>query len=384
MATLIKNGLVYQNDARRFLPLDILIENGRISAIAERGALDGTDAEIIDASNSRLSAGLIDVHTHGIAGRDFLCANSEELKRMSRAYLSHGVTTVMPTLASGTLDEMVTAAQRVSSLENGNAGARFCGVHIEGRYLNPVKRGAHAPELLVAPSASELDRFCALGLENLHISAALELDTDKSFLKRALAHGATLSLGHTNATYAQSRELEALGVTAYTHLYNAMPPLHHRDGGAVAACLNGDAFGELICDGIHVASEVVNLTYRIKRDRLTLISDSMEATDCADGEYSIAGNPVKVIDGIARTLDGALAGSTLTLDRAIENLMSFCGISLEDAIINATEAPAKEIGIFEDCGSLDIGKRADILFIAADEFKITAVMRDGKAVNFSI
>ena len=381
MATLIKNGLVYQNDARRFLPLDILIENGRISAIAERGALDGTDAEIIDASNSRLSAGLIDVHTHGIAGRDFLCANSDELKRMSRAYLSHGVTTVMPTLASGTLDEMVTAAQRVSSLENGNAGARFCGVHIEGRYLNPVKRGAHAPELLVAPSASELDRFCALGLENLHISAALELDTDKSFLKRALAHGATLSLGHTNATYAQSRELEALGVTAYTHLYNAMPPLHHRDGGAVAACLNGDAFGELICDGIHVASEVVNLTYRLKRDRLTLISDSMEATDCADGEYSIAGNAVNVVGGIARTLDGALAGSTLTLDRAIENLMSFCGISLEDAIINATEAPAKEIGIFDDCGSLDVGKRADILFIDADKFKINSVMHGGEIIN---
>lgn len=381
MATLIKNGLAYQNDARRFLPLDILIENGRISAIAERGALDGTDAEIIDASNSRLSAGLIDVHTHGIAGRDFLCANSDELKRMSRAYLSHGVTTVMPTLASGTLDEMVTAAQRVSSLENGNAGARFCGVHIEGRYLNPVKRGAHAPELLVAPSASELDRFCALGLENLHISAALELDTDKSFLKSALAHGATLSLGHTNATYAQSRELEALGVTAYTHLYNAMPPLHHRDGGAVAACLNGDAFGELICDGIHVASEVVNLTYRVKRDRLTLISDSMEATDCVDGEYSIAGNPVKVIDGIARTLDGALAGSTLTLDRAIENLMSFCSIPLEDAIINATEAPAKEIGIFDDCGSLDVGKRADILFIDSDKFKINSVMHGGEIIN---
>ena len=381
MSTLIKNGLAYQNDARRFLPLDILIENGRIAKISERGSLDGADAEIIDASNSRLCAGLIDVHTHGIAGADFLGASDDDLERMSRAYLSHGVTTVMPTLASGTLDEMVAAAKRIGFFESDNAGARFCGVHIEGRYLNPVKRGAHAPELLVAPSASELDEFCALGLENLHISAALELDTDKSFLKKALAEGATLSLGHTNATYAQSLELEALGVTAYTHLYNAMPPLHHREGGAVAACLNGDAFGELICDGIHVCGEVVRLTHRVKHDRLTLISDSMEATDCADGEYSIAGNAVNVIGGIARTLDGALAGSTLTLDRAVENLMSFCSIPLEDAIINATEAPAKEIGIFDDCGSLDVGKRADILFIDSDKFKINSVMHGGEIVD---
>lgn len=380
MPTLIKNGLVYHNKARSFLPLDVLLGGGRIAAIANEGMLDGYDATVIDAQGCRLTAGLIDVHTHGIAGTDFLCADKDALKKMSEAYLSHGVTTVMPTLASGTLDSMVDAAKRINDFcEIGN-GARFCGVHIEGRYLNPKKRGAHAEELLVAPNADELDRFAALGLKSLHISAALELDSDKSFLNKALSIGATLSLGHTNATYAQAVELEASGVTAYTHLYNAMPPLHHREGGAVAACFNGNSFGELICDGIHVAREVVALTYRIKRDRLTLISDSMEATDCPDGEYSIAGNAVNVVGGIARTLDGALAGSTLTLDRAIENLMSFCNISLEDAIINATEAPAREIGIFDDRGSIDVGKRADILFIDKDNFKINSVMLGGEII----
>ena len=377
MTKLIKNGLVYKNNERRFLPLDILINDGRISAIAERGALDGGDAEIIDADGMRLTAGLIDVHTHGIAGKDFLCADNGDLLRMSRAYLSHGVTTVMPTLASAPLEVMVEAASRINSFEACD-GARFCGIHLEGRYLNPQKKGAHAIEFLSSLNAEELDLFAELKLKALHVSAAFELDTDKSFLRKALSIGATAALGHTDATYRQAEEIERAGVTAYTHLYNAMPPIHHREGGAPTACLLGNAYAELICDGIHVCPEVVALTYKVKRDRLTLISDSMEATDCPDGEYSIAGNPVTVKDKIARTHDGALAGSTLTLDRALENLMSFCNISLEDAIISATEAPAKEIGIFDDCGSLDVGKRADILFIDRDSFKIRSVMQSGE------
>lgn len=378
MVKLIKNGLVYSNMARSFFPLDMLIDGGRIIAIAPCGELDKIDANIIDASKFRIMPGLIDVHTHGIAGYDFLFADGDALKKMSQAYFSHGVTTVMPTLASAELGQMVRAAKKINSFSAENDGADFCGVHIEGRYLNPEKRGAHANELLVPPSAEELDKFSDVGLKNLHISAAFELDSDKSFLNRALEIGATLSLGHTAATYKQATELEALGVTAYTHLFNAMPSIHHREGGAVTACLNGNAFGELICDGIHIAREVVELVYKIKRERLTLISDSMEATDCPDGEYSIAGNAVTVKNGIARTFDGALAGSTLTLDVALKNLMSFCDIPLEEAIINATEAPAKEIGIFSDCGSLDVGKRADMLFIDKSLFEINFVMRNGE------
>ena len=377
MTMLIKNGLVYKNNERRFLPLDILVKNGRISAIAERGALDGGNAKVIDADGMRLTSGLIDVHTHGIAGKDFLCADNSDLLRMSRAYLSHGVTTVMPTLASAPLEVMVEAASRISSFES-FGGARFCGIHLEGRYLNPEKKGAHAIEFLAKPNGEELDLFAELGLSAFHISAAFELDTDKSFLHKALSIGATAALGHTAATYRQAEEIERAGVTAYTHLYNAMPPIHHREGGAATACLLGNAYAELICDGIHVCPEVVALTYKVKRDRLTLVSDSMEATDCPDGEYSIAGNPVTVKDKIARTHDGALAGSTLTLDKAIENLMAFCNIPLEDAIISATEAPAKEVGIFDDCGSLDVGKRADILFIDRDSFKIGSVMQSGE------
>ena len=150
-----------------------------------------------------------------------------------------------------------------------------------------------------------------------------------------------------------------------------MPPLHHRDGGAVAACLLGDAFAELICDGIHIVPEIVSLVYKCKgEDGLVLISDSMEATGCRDGEYSIAGNPVTVKNGKALTHSGALAGSTLTLDVAVQNLMDFCNIPLSKALPCATEAPAREVGIFDECGSIDVGKRADMLFIAPDEKKL--------------
>ncbi len=371
MRTLILNGLVYRNNTRRFAPMDILVEDGFIVALGE--ILNVTDAKIIDAEGKRILPGLVDVHSHGIAGYDFLCADAMALQKMSAAYRSHGVTSVMPTLASATLEDMILAAKRIKDFKNCN-GAHFCGVHIEGRYLNPQKRGAHAPKYLSELKACELDGFSSLSLPALHISAAFELDFDKSFAKRALEIGATLGLAHTNATYAQALDCERAGVSAYTHLYNAMPPLNHRDGGSVAACLLGGAFAELICDGIHISPEIVAFTYSVKKDKISLISDSMEATCCSDGEYSIAGNPVTVKGGIARTHEGALAGSTLTLDTAVRNLMSFCNISLEDAIICATETPAKEIGIFDRCGSIDISKRADMLILGEGDFEIDRVI----------
>lgn len=373
MRKLIINGLVYRNAEKSFAPMDILIENGNIAGVGEWGGFADADAELFDAFGRRIAPGLIDVHTHGIAGYDFLCAEGDELQKMASAYLSHGVTTVMPTLASAPFDTMLGAARRIRDFK-GRGGARFCGVHLEGRYLSPSRRGAHAKELLSALDSSELACFEELGLSALHISAAFELDERFEFAKKALDIGATLALAHTDATYMQSLECERAGVSAYTHLYNGMPPMHHRGGGPVAACLLGNAYAELICDGIHVSPEVVALTHKIKRDRLALISDSMEATLCEDGEYSIAGNPVIVSDGIARTRDGSLAGSTLTLDMALKNLMRFCGISLEEAIICATESPAREVGIFNVCGSIDVGKSADMLILGDGSFEIESVI----------
>lgn len=376
---LIKNGIVYRNAERELRPMDILCDNGVIVDMSGSGGLKAEGAEVIDAEGAFLLPGLIDVHTHGREGYDFNELDAD-LSVVAAGYARHGVTTVMPTLASAPLDEMVTAAENIDRFVSGRDQASFCGVHIEGRYLNAKKRGAHAENMLAALEADELDRF--LDISRLHISAAYELDKGGEFSKKALCMNATLALAHTAATYAEAKAAEERGVSAYTHLFNAMPPLHHRDGGAVAACLTGMAYGELICDGIHIAPEVVRLAYSCKRDRLTLISDSMQATGCCDGEYFIGGNPVTVKDGRAVTHDGALAGSTLTLDEAVRNLMVFCDIPLTEAILCATEAPAREVDIFSECGSLDVGKRADMLFAAPDtkRLEIKKIMLRGNMI----
>ena len=358
---LIKNADVYQNLTGSFSVCDLRIENGMI---ADMGSLSCAEGEnCIDATGCYIVPGLVDVHTHGRVGQDFVdCTGEAPLHPVAAAYASHGITTVMPTLASAPFAQMQAAANSLCDFIPAPGEANFCGVHLEGRYLNPAKKGAHAPELLAPLDPQELESFRSC--HPLHITAALELDAGGRFAARALSLGATLGLGHTAANYAQAKEAEANGISSYTHLFNAMPPLHHRDGGAVCAALEGDRYAELICDGIHISPEMIRLAYRLKgAKRTVLVSDSMEATDMPDGEYAIAGNPAVVRDGRAYTPEGALAGSTLSLAQAVENLMAFCGISLEEAILCATENPAREVGVFDVCGSIDVGKRADLLFL---------------------
>lgn len=384
MTLWIQNAMIYRAHRRVLLPGDLLVRDGRIAAVSQGEALPASavaGAVAYDAEGCMLLPGFVDVHTHGRGGGDFVSADEETLCRMADSYLASGVTTVLPTLASAPLEDMSSAIDRINKVSSAQAehrtGARFAGVHLEGRYLNPAKRGAHAPHLL---SSLDPDEACALlsridGIK--HISAALELDRDHSFLSRVLAAGATVGLGHTSATYAEAVEAIERGVTSLTHLYNAMPPLHHRDGGAVCAgLLTPTVYCELICDGFHISPEMVKLAYALKGDHLTLITDSMEATGCADGEYTIAGMPVTVKDGKARTHDGAIAGSTLSMWDAVKNLRDFAGISLEVAVYAATMAPALQVGLESEVGSLETGKRADLVVID-DRMQIKDVMCGG-------
>ena len=354
---LIKNGLVYDSQKFSFERKDINIENGKIVDF------DVDDGNVLDACGAYIVPALIDVHTHGRARFDFIYATDEQLHIMARSYAKAGVLSVMPTIASAPLEDMLAAVERINKFVPGDDEADFVGVHMEGRYLNPAKKGAHSEELLQPLNASELDNKALLDCRALHISAALELD-DGSFLKKAKDIGATVGLGHTNATYKEARRAEELGITSYTHLYNCMPTLHHRDGGAVCSALLGDAYVELICDGIHISPEMIRLAYKCKgSDKVTLVSDSMEATGCSDGDYTIAGNTVVVKDGVARTEGGALAGSTLSLFDAVKNLSEFCMIDFAKALPCATVNPAKQIGVFDRYGSIDVGKNADLIII---------------------
>lgn len=369
----ISNARVYDTAGRTFFEGSVLVEDGRITAVSAVSAGDSlpvpADIPVYDAAGRMVIPGLVDVHTHGRAGGDFGTADAALLTQMAQSYLDSGVTTVMPTLASAPLPELEIAIDRINALRAASAAsegtlAHIAGTHLEGRYLNVKRRGAHAADLLVTPDPDELEALLTRMEGARHVTAALELDESGEFLRRALSLGATVSLGHSDADYQTTIDLLGKGVTALTHTFNAMPPLHHRDGGAVAAgLLSNTAHCELICDGFHIAPHMVKLAYTLAGERLTLITDSMEATGCPDGEYRIAGNPVTVKDGKARTHDGAIAGSTLTMWQAVQNLRDFAEASFEDAVYAATMAPAREIGLEGEIGSIEAGKRADLLVL---------------------
>ena len=378
----IRNARIYHTPTRSFYKGAILVENGRIAALYTEGdATPAADVPVYDAKGKIVIPGLVDVHTHGRAGGDFGTADLPLMRKMAKSYLDSGVTTVMPTLASAPLPELECSIDYINALRAEAAASEgalphIAGTHLEGRYLNVARRGAHAADLLVTPDADELETLIRRMDGARHVSAALELDTDGEFRRRALELGATLSLGHTDADYDTANTLFDEGVTALTHTFNAMPPLHHRDGGVVAAGLTSEkALCEMICDGFHIAPHMVGMAYRLAGERLVLITDSMEATGCADGEYRIAGNPVTVKDGKARTHDGAIAGSTLSMWEAVCNLRDFAHISLENAVYAATMAPALEIGLEAEIGSIEVGKRADLLVL--DNNAVARIMCGG-------
>ncbi len=366
----------------------LITENERILAVYRGEISEGDRASverIVRLDGKTVIPGLVDVHTHGRAGFDFTSATEEEMRVMARSYLESGVTTLLPTLASAPFSALCDASDRIRAVATReDAGlARFAGVHLEGRYLSPEKRGAHAPELLASASEAELKALLPHFGEHFHVSFAPEADRDGAFLKAIVSAGGTAGIAHTTASYEEAMRALSNGATSFTHTYNAMPALHHREGGTVAAAFLSDAYAELIVDGIHVAPEMVHLAYHCKgNEKLVLITDSMEATGCKDGRYSIAGMTCIVKDGIALTEDGHLAGSTLSLLSGLFNLMRFCGISLDEALPTVTRNPARMIRIDGEVGTLEASKYADFLVLepSGDRFTLSSVVFRGNAV----
>jgi len=365
--TLINNAYIFCSEDCSFfkgsaLFSDKVIRLGDVSVNADC---------IIDADGALLIPGFIDVHTHGRAGYDFTDADEEGLKKMAKSYLSVGTTSLFPTLASAPYKEILSMSDKINGLKGKTGGAEFLGIHLEGRYLNPNKKGAHAKELLKAHNTRELEELVFRMQKPCHISSSLELDGAFEFAEKAKELGATLGLAHTESDYKTAiAAYERFGIS-FTHLFNTMPPLGHRESGAVAAGLTSGAYCELICDGIHVAPEMIKLAYKcLGNKRLSLITDSMMAAGSADGEYFIAGNPCIVKNGKALTPEGNLAGSTLDMKTALENLMRFCDIPLETAIRCATLTPAEQVGVDNIVGSIDEGKRSDMLLVRTNGGKL--------------
>jgi N-acetylglucosamine-6-phosphate deacetylase len=366
MKTLFKNGHVYIHESRMFCDKDVLVEDGIIGGIYDYGKCGEYD-DSVDLHGEYLLPGLVDIHTHGRGGHDFNYIDDEAVHALRRSYAEAGTTTVMATLASAALDELYHSAEIINKQRTSDDGlATIAGIHLEGRYLNPKRRGAHNPEYLAPLDPNELEKLAGAMMPlPIHIAAAYELDDDYRFLDKALKLGATCSLAHSDATYDEAVSAVKHGVKSFTHTYNAMKPIHHREpGNMVASLITDEAYSEFICDGEHSHPAMIELAYRAKNhDKLILITDSLEAAGCPDGEYAIAGLPVYVKNGRAVNSEGALAGSTLDLFTAVKNFMRFTGASLEEVIPMATANPASLIGIGDKCGFIKTGCRADFITV---------------------
>lgn len=385
MKILFKNGYVYMTEHRMFLSRDILVCGGAITHICESGKCAETPDESVDLSGLYVIPGLVDIHTHGRGGHDFNYIDEDSIKSVRKSYAEIGTTTVMATLASAELSELYHSAEIINQNRGYEKGcANIAGVHLEGRYLNPKRRGAHNENYLAPLEENELEKLIlAMSPAPVHISAAYELDNGYKFLRKAKSLGATCSLAHSDATYQEAVNAVENGVSSFTHTYNAMRPIHHREpGNMVASLLCDSAYSEFICDGEHSHPAMIKLAYRAKpADKIVLITDSLEAAGCPDGEYSIAGLPVYVKNGRAVNSDGVLAGSTLDLFTAVKNFMSFTGAPLEEVIPMVTSNPASLIGIGDRYGSIKEGCRADFITVdSKEDLRLKSVYIGGEKV----
>ena len=336
--------------------------------------------EIIDAGGGIVSPGLVDVHCHGFMGWDASDGSLEELRRMSVQAAKWGVTAWLPTtmtLRWPELEKCFGAIRAAMSESVGWNGARVLGCHAEGPFISARRKGAQSEDCIQKPDIEKLRPWT--DVVRL-MTVAPEVDGALDFIRRAAELGVTLSMGHTDATAAQAMAGVEAGVTHATHTFNAMTPLNHREPGAVGAALSDDrVYCELIADTFHVDPLLFGLMARQKRDRLVLITDSIQVAHLPDGPHDQSGQTV-IVDGIrCRFPDGTIAGSSLTLDRAVRNFREHTGVPLWDAVRMASLNAAESIGVGDRKGSPEPGKDADIVIADAD-FHIRAAYVEGREV----
>jgi len=369
---LIKSSKVFI-DGKFETGLNIAVSNGFISSISETKT-DST--EIIDLTNLTLLPGFIDIHTHGGNGFDAMDGTHHAVREVSKHKLREGVTSFCPTTMTAPVNKINLALEAAEKAAEEGMGAKIIGVFVEGPFISEKYKGAHPSEFIM--ENDELAEFLSKHKNIISVAIAPEKAGSISAIEEYTKKGINFRLGHTGATYAEAEAAISAGGNIAIHTYNAMSPLTHREPGMVGAVLNDDrVYAELICDGIHIAPEAMQVLYKCKgRDKIILITDSMCAAGCPDGDYNLGELPVTVRDGIARTLNGALAGSTVTMNMAVKNMIELVKVPVEHAIDMATINPARALGL-ENVGLITEGYAADLIAVD-DVFNVRFVMIDGK------
>ena len=324
------------------------------------------DCEVIDAKGNYVSPGLIDIHIHGCKGFDTMDEDEEAVEIISKGLAENGVTSFLPTTMTMSPERIYKAFDNIVKAKNKNIkGAKILGAHMEGPFINEKYKGAQNPKYIYKPSFEFIKDYTDL---IKIITYAPEVDTNFEFTKKIKKDtDIVLSIGHTDATYNTAKEAKDLGVTNITHLFNAMTPLNHRDPGVVGLALTSDMYCELIADKIHINKDLFQFVIDNKgKERLLLITDCMRAGCMHDGEYDLGGQTVYVKDNSARLASGNLAGSVLTLNKAVYNFKENTNLNIYEAINLASLNPAKSINIDDKKGSLEIGKDADIAIFNED------------------
>lgn len=337
--------------------------------------------EVINARGCYVIPGYIDVHTHGRGGIDVMNCDGEGLQQMAHFCAMHGTTTIFPTVMTNPYENIVNAVKNIAA-HAAECEISIPGIHIEGPYISEKRPGCHVVENIRPFSIEEADELIrAAGGLKVHFTVAPEKDGGKEFIKFCIKNGASVSIGHSDASYEQCQSALTWGCTSFTHTFNAMSPFNHRSPGCALASLDSDAYSEFICDLFHVAPEVIKYSYREKDlGKFVIVTDSLPSADLPDGRYMFAGTPINVSGDKILTDDGTIAGSGTNMHDSVVGLRREGITSFARAIYCATVAPAKMMGLFDRCGSLDVGKDADIVLVNEGTRKIKCVISRGKIV----
>lgn len=359
---------------------DIRINDGKI---VEIGTELQIDEQYFDGEGLYLAPGFIDIHIHGAMGTDVMDATYESLNNISKAIASKGTTAFLATTMTSSTEDIRSALKAIKeSIEKGTEGAIIIGAHLEGPFLNEAMIGAQNPKYLQNPSIDIFTDMTAGYLDIVkEITLAPEIEGAAELVKYLVDNKIVASIGHTTASYEEVINAVECGASHSTHLFNAMKGIHHREAGTVGGILESDITTEIICDGIHLSYPIIRLVLKQKStDRVILITDAMMACCMKNGEYQLGGQKVIVNGEAARLETGVLAGSVLTLDKAIRNVLQNTNYQLNDIIKMVTYNAAKHCGINDRKGIIKEGYDADIVIFDAD-INIKKVLIGGKEIK---